>query len=94
MRTKVTDKELDEILSMMFNVVNVNFQSIKKSCRGNNWFMKHTWSKEQEQKFEQWLKKFLMKKLRMPAKMAIEYAKWFTFDYGWKYSEARKVKGE
>jgi hypothetical protein len=93
MRTKVTDKELDKILSKMFDIVGVKFQSIKESCKGKKWFMKYTWTREQEQLFEKWLKKFLMEKLRMPAKIAIEYVKWFTFDYGWKYSEKQKDEG-
>jgi len=90
MRTKVNDKELDQILSKMFKVVGASFKSIKESCKGKNWFMKYTWTNEQEELFEKWLKEFLMKKLQMPAKVAREYAKWFTFDYGWKYSEKLK----
>ena len=85
MRTKLNDDEFDEVMKKLFEAVGRKFVSIKRSCKEKDWYMKSAWTLERENEFEMWLKKYLQTKLRMPAQMALEYAKWFCFDYGWKY---------
>ena len=92
MRMYLTEKEFDEVMSKMFEAVGVKFHSIKRSCKGDDWFTRHTWTEEQEREFGKWLKKYVMKKLGIPAKLAEKKVAMFLFNYGWKFSCSGKEK--
>lgn len=83
----LSEKEFDVVMAKMFEAVGAKFHSIKRSCRGDKWFTKHTWSSDQEKKFKVWLKAYLIRKLDVHEKRAEKMAAMFLFDYGWKYSK-------
>ena len=87
MRVYLTEKEFDEVMFKMFEAAGAKFYSIKRSCRGDNWFTKHTWTEVQEKEFKKWLKKYVIKKLGIPAKLAEKKTEMFLFEHGWKYRE-------
>ena len=83
----ITDTQLNEILSKLFDAVGRKFVSIPKSCRGKKWFLQSTWTQEQEDKFKAWLTKYLVRKEKISPELAGKKAKMFCFQYGWKYKE-------
>lgn len=54
------------------------------------WYLKHSWTEEQEKKFEEWLVKYLMKEENLSRKYAQKKAEWYLFDYGWTYPKVTK----
>jgi len=85
----LTDDQFNEVLSKLFGVVGKKFHSIKRSCRGNNWFMRYCWTEAQEKEFNEWLTKYLVKKQHMPVRLAKKKASMFCFMHGWKYKEEK-----
>jgi len=83
----LTDAQVDEVLAKMFQAVGREFCSIRQSCRGDQWFMKSSWTPQQESKFEKWLLEYVRKKLKLPKKLAESRVKNFLFEYGWKYKK-------
>jgi len=86
------DKEpMRTILFKMCKVVGANYYKINFSAE--RWFMKHTWTKEQEKDFQIWMadriyklpdwrKSFQLTKKRK--KEAMKVAEDFTWNHGWK----------
>ena len=87
MRVYLTEREFDEVMLEMFEAVGEKFYSIKRSCKGDKWFTKHSWSMAEEKKFKAWLKAYLIRKLDVHETRAEKMAAMFLFDYGWKYSK-------
>lgn len=87
MKQYLSDTQFDEVLAKLFESVGKKFHSIARSCSRGEWFMRSEWNMEQEKKFEQWLTKYIAKKLRIPVKEAKKRAQMFCFEYGWKYKK-------
>jgi hypothetical protein len=58
-----------------------------------NWFWKYTWTSKQEEEFEEWLAKFLVKKgyarkgLYRDTPHGLHQARKITMNYGWKIKD-------
>ena len=87
MRVYLNEKEFNEVMSKMFEAVGAKFYSIKRSCKGDQWFMKYSWTEDQEKEFRKWLTKYVIKKLGIQPQLADKMVTMFLFEYGWKYKE-------
>lgn len=86
------EKQLEPILTEMFARVNDIYSPDKVNTE--DWFLKHTWTLEQQSDFEKWLSDYLYK--NKDARQAImsrnvknkgackKVASEFTFNFGWK----------
>lgn len=82
---------LDKILKEMFSRVGAKKVDTSKP----DWFLKYSWTSEEESYFVNWLTDYLMEhkeareqlmKFPLKNKKAVrDFACWFVFDYGWKY---------
>ena len=82
-------KYLDIILKKMFSMVKADYSKFKNEP---NWFMKRSWTEEQQNKFRQWLIDYMTKNSEARQElMSIRSKKFvnkfvdeFIFNYGWK----------
>lgn len=74
-----------EIMERLFAVIGLEFK--EETVKEERWYLKHTWTKEQENEFTQWLTRLLMKKKRMSKIRATKEAQYFVFAYGWKIGD-------
>lgn len=74
-----------EIMERLFEIIGLKFKEdiVKKE----GWYTEHTWAKEQEEEFTQWLTQLLAKKKRLGKTRAKSEAQFFVFAYGWKRSD-------
>jgi hypothetical protein len=88
-------KHLNIILEKMFDSVGVIFT--EDFCKTPNWFMKYSWTREQEDTFRKWLIEYLYQDIEARKElMSYAYknkksceraANEFLFNYGWKYRD-------
>lgn len=69
------------IVKEMFNFIGQEFNRDDVE-HDPEWYMKHSWSEDQQLEFTKWLIEHLCTKYRQPKKRAEEGAKWFIFCYG------------
>jgi hypothetical protein len=83
---------LDIILMKMFQIVGETYS--REYIQEPQWFLKHKWTLEQEQEFETWLTAYfksskvqreLFDTVITDLTTRRKRAKWFIFNYGWKY---------
>ena len=51
------------------------------------WFLKTTWTQQQQSSFQSWIENLLRTKYRQPKGVAQKCAAWFIFNYGFKVEE-------
>jgi hypothetical protein len=82
------------ILKKLCSFVGADFGKIDFSS--NNWFMKHEWDSKQEEEFCEWMVKYLydnatarkdITSCRKNKMQLRKVARYFVFQYGWKYSK-------
>ena len=88
------NKHTIEILQMMCDYVNVDYQLVDFTAK--DWFMQHSWTEEKEQEFKEWLfsymrttpkaRKELMHIPSNTKKMLNGWCSSFILNYGWKYA--------
>lgn len=93
------NKYLKHVLKNLCNRVGADFKKI--DFKKENWFKEYTWTREEEEKFEKWIVKYLsnnkkarenlMKFPTKDKKDLITFSKIFTLYCGWKY---KNKKGE
>ena len=79
----------------MCDMVNVKFDEI--DFKSSDWYLKHEWSKEQQDEFSEWLQKYLKdgkiawrELTNMSSsnkKNRKRFANEFIFQYGWKQKD-------
>jgi hypothetical protein len=84
-------KHLNIILQEMYKRVNANFKEHKNE---DGWYIKYSWTEDEQNKFEKWLIKYMEKhKEARQELMSIQsntpiflqkFAKMFLLNYGWK----------
>ena len=76
-----------DLVNMMFEIAGhtVTFEDIKD--RKDNWFQQWTMTTEQNDQWELWGKKHLIKNLRMNAKSAEKEMMWISLQWGLKFSD-------
>ena len=84
------EKAFIEIINKMFEFAghDVTYNDIKG--REDNWYTQWTMTVEQNEEWKKWGKKYLMKELRMYAKMAENEMMWASMQYGLKFSNFDK----
>jgi transcription initiation factor IIE alpha subunit len=81
------EKSVIDLVNMMFEIAGhtVTFEDIKD--RKDNWFHQWTMTTEQNDQWKLWGKKYLIKNLRMNAKMAEKEMMWVSLQWGLKFSD-------
>lgn len=82
------DKELKTILDEMCSIVGAKEVNYKEK----EWFLKHTWSEEEQESFRNWLSNFLYNnskarkafKIARSKKYCDKASGMFILNYGWK----------
>lgn len=73
----------EECLEEMFKRVGESYPN-PKLTQQEKWFQKHTWSKQEQEDFRQWMTKLLRKRY----KWSKHHTEWetgmFLLDWGWK----------
>ena len=84
------EKAFIEIINKMFEFAghDVTYNDIKG--REDSWYTQWTMTVEQNEEWKKWGKKYLMKELRMYAKMAENEMMWTSMQYGLKFSNFDK----
>jgi len=74
------------LINKMFEIAGhpVTFDDIKD--RKDNWFQEWTMTIEQNDQWKEWGKKYLMKNLRINAKLAEREMVWVSLQWGLKFS--------
>ena len=81
------EKSVIDLVNMMFEIAGhtVTFEDIKD--RKDNWFQEWTMTTEQNDQWKLWGKKYLIKNLRMNAKIAEKEMIWASLQWGLKLSD-------
>jgi transcription initiation factor IIE alpha subunit len=81
------EKSVIDLVNMMFEIAGhtVTFEDIKD--RKDNWFQEWTMTTEQNDQWKLWGKKYLIKNLRMNAKIAEREMMWVSLQWGLKLSD-------
>ena len=81
------EKSVIDLVNMMFEIAGhtVTFEDIKD--RKDNWFQEWTMTTEQNDQWKLWGKKYLIKNLRMNAKIAEREMMWASLQWGLKLSD-------
>ena len=73
---------IEYITKEMFSIVGAEDEYTKEFTHKENWFMKHSWTIDQQKEYQLWIMKEL-RAMKISKKFAIQFAKQFTFNYGW-----------
>jgi len=95
------NKEVDIILKHMCEIINVDYDTI--NIKEEDWYLKHSWTLEQEKNFVNWLANYLYtnKEARLALyKVSHKFTKtqcekkagFFAFNYGWKLLDKQICK--
>lgn len=90
---ELNKEQVIEILRKQCEFVGADFEKIFKHFiedkkMPKNWYLKYEWDIETENKFKDWLMKYLLKKRISIIKiMAKKHADMWAFCYGWKIKE-------
>ena len=79
------EKAVVDLINQMFVIAghDVTYDDI---LGVEDWFRKYTMTVEQGEEFKKWGKKYLMKNLRLYAKLAEREMQWFMLQWGLTYS--------
>jgi hypothetical protein len=82
---ELTDKKLEYILKEMFTRVGSTYS--EEFCTQPDWFLKYTWTREEQHDFTDWLITYLRKSCRWSKVLATKEASWLVLYLGWKTTE-------
>jgi hypothetical protein len=82
MRKKEMRDALIEYIAEMHKFINVPYD--EDACKKEDWFMRHTWTSEEEDKFKEWLITEIRKDFEFSKKISENEANFFLLNYGWK----------
>jgi hypothetical protein len=84
-REEKREKAVVDLINQMFIIAghDVTYDDI---LGVEDWFRKYTMTVEQGEEFKKWGKKYLMKNLKLYAKLAEREMQWFMLQYGLVYS--------
>jgi type IV secretory pathway TrbF-like protein len=93
-RQEKQEKAVVDLINQMFITAghSVTYDDILGK---EDWYREYTMTVEQGEEFKKWGKKYLMKNLRLYAKLAEREMQWFMLQYGLVYSnwdEYHKIK--
>ena len=82
---KVTEQHLEDILTKMFEVVGETYSPA--AVEGPEWYLKYSWTNEQQQEFCKWLTEYIYKEWKFSKATSAKEAKAFIFNYGWRLDD-------
>lgn len=79
-----------DLINKMFEIAghSVTFQDVEH--RKDEWYLEWTITMEQDREWKQWGKKYLIKELKMPSKLAEREMAYVGLGYGLKFSNFEK----
>lgn len=80
------DHIVEDIIDKQFEIAGLDL-SYKDILYVKEWYLKYTYSTEQSKKWEQWVAKYLEKKMKLTKKTAQREASWFSLMYGLKIKD-------
>lgn len=80
-----TEDNLKEVLTKMFEAVGARYSP--ELTEGDRWYLKHSWTKVQEDAFKRWLIEYIKKGKFTSAKRAEREAEIFLLHCGWPNKE-------
>ncbi len=72
---------LEKMLSKMFESVRVKYS--RNFSKQHKWYLKYSWSEEQEKEFKRYFIKEHFKKFKLSKRIAEKDWDWFNLCYGW-----------
>ena len=81
-----TQKILETALKEMHKRVGIKYTGIPTE---DDWYLKHTWTREEQTDYREWLIRLLRTKLKMTKKMALRESDMFILSYGWREENER-----
>jgi hypothetical protein len=78
-----TDIVLTECLKEMFRRVGLRYPN-KKLTSQDRWYAMYAWTNNEEDDFRNWMRKYLMKRMRWRKKQAVKEVAWFNLMYSWR----------
>lgn len=78
------DKTYEDLLNKMFEMVGETYTP--EYVKEEGWFLKHTWTQEQESEFINWAAKYFRAK-KTNIQSIPKFINHFVFNYGWKYDK-------
>ena len=95
------NKYLKVILTEMCNRVGVNYDKV--NFKGKEWYMKHEWTMEDQDKFRDWLisymkgngdaRRDLMSVSSSNKRFLTKFANSFLLNYGWRFTFTKEASG-
>jgi hypothetical protein len=84
MNQEKINEVFDICLKEMFLRVGLDGTKIDEFTKKEKWYSSCTWSKEDQDDFEKWMIKTLIKKMKWTKKQSIKEISFFILNYGWK----------
>ena len=80
-----TDQVITALLREMFRRVGEDYDVwVDTICKEDNeWYMRKSWTEEQEAEFRKWVVAFLREQLRLPKYRAEREMQWFCLQWAW-----------
>jgi len=85
-REQKQNQAVIDLINKMFEIAGhqVTYDDVKD--RQDNWFQEWTMTVEQNEEWQEWGRKYLMKTLRIPSKRAEMEMQWASLGWGLKFS--------
>ena len=85
-RDQKREQAVIDLVNKMFEIAGhqVTYDDVKD--RQDNWFQEWTMTVEQNEEWQEWGRKYLMKALRIPSKRAEMEMQWASLGWGLKFS--------
>jgi uncharacterized protein YdeI (YjbR/CyaY-like superfamily) len=85
MQQKQQQRFLENALRRMFRDVGQKYT--REAVGKPEWFYEHTWTREQERKFQAWFAAEVAKDLGWDKRIAEKQARWFVLFHGWRLAD-------
>lgn len=73
---------IEDVLEKLFEVVGQEYS--EDFCKESEWYLKYSWTEEQEESFKDWLISYIRNKDKTTIKEAKRQAGLIILNYGWK----------
>jgi hypothetical protein len=89
----MNEKHIKKIIDKQFKIANLDlkYEDVSEN-KMPNWFTKHTYSKEDNEKWKQWTMKYMRDKLKYTKDKAVIQTAWFDMQFGLKVKKDTKAK--
>jgi len=84
---QLTQKHIDEILTKQFEMVGQTYHP--DIVKEEKWYLRHYWTKKQEDEFRKWLTNYLLSSKLTTKRMVEKEVDYFLLYCGWPLEEFR-----